>query len=95
MSNPDEVLKELEDFREKKEAVPLTQDEALAVLVEADLSKYQYTLIRLVLKSKHADVLPPYDQILEAKGRCYPPKEDIEISESKAEVRFNPFSAFF
>ena len=86
MSNPDELLKELEQLRGKKDVIALTSDEALAVLMEADLSKFQYLLIRFVLKSKNADVFPAYERILEAKERCYPPKESIIVTESKAEV---------
>lgn len=59
--------------------------EVLSLFVETNLTKHQYLLIRAFINSKaDFDFLPSYERILLAKSQSYP--NDIEISESKAEV---------
>ena len=56
-----------------------------ALIVEADLTKNQYLLIRTFINSKtSAEILPSYEKILKAKTKSYP--ENVIVSESKAEV---------
>lgn len=69
-----------------KNVAPFSEDEAVSLMIEAKLSKHQYSLIRREAKKKNADIYPSYHKVLEAKGRCYPPKEAIVITESLAEV---------
>lgn len=37
------------------------------MITNADLSKYQYEIIRETLKRNGFDILPPYKKVLEAK----------------------------
>lgn len=52
--------------------VKLRPKQGVSLIIEADLSKAQYLLIRSVAKNHLADVFPSYDAILEAKQRAYP-----------------------
>jgi hypothetical protein len=49
-----------------------SKDEALCLLIDAQLSKRQYTTIRLQSKAKGADIYPAYNNVRAAKERCYP-----------------------
>lgn len=62
----------------------INTDKALALFVQAKLSKYQYEILRHAFKNEGHDILPPYYKILEAKQECYP--KDIVITESSANV---------
>lgn len=64
--------------------VKLTGDEALALMVDAKLSRHEYQLIRAILKAKKVYLLPLYSKVLVAKRKCYPKK--ITVSETKVVV---------
>jgi hypothetical protein len=49
-----------------------SEDEALCLLIDAQLSKRQYTTIRLEAKAKRAEIYPAYNNVRAAKERCYP-----------------------
>lgn len=72
---------------ELKNVVPYNEDEAVSLIIEAKLSKHQYMLLRTEAKKRNADIYPSYHRVLEAKNRCYPPKEALTITEASAEVR--------
>lgn len=57
---------------------------ALAMVMDAQLSKHQYDVIRSVLKDFDCDVLPPYYKVREEKEKCYP--ENITITPVSAQV---------
>lgn len=85
--NAGEMIEILNNSLKEKPVVPFSPDEALNFIVEANLSKHQYTLIRLKAKEKNADIFPSYDKILEAKKKCYPPETDIFIKDKSATVK--------
>lgn len=60
----------------------LTAEEALSVLIEAKLSRHSYNVIRRAAPEK----FPSYSKVQEAKKRCYPKREHIQISETSAQV---------
>jgi hypothetical protein len=66
----------------KEECIAI--DEALSMLTNADLTKYQYEVIRETLKRSGFNILPTYKKVLEAKKECYP--SGIKVTESKAEI---------
>ncbi|XP_024875226.1 uncharacterized protein LOC112456728 [Temnothorax curvispinosus] len=68
-------------------AIPMSDDAALSVVVEAKLTKNQYSLIRQSMKEHHCNLYPPYDKVSQAKVRCYPPRSDVTITETSAEVK--------
>ena len=69
--------------RSNNEVVRLSGDEALSVLVEAQLTKHQYKIIQEQDKKR----FPPYGKVLEAKKRCYPKPEFITVTGRSAEVK--------
>lgn len=68
----------------KPEAVPLTPEEALAFLLENDLSKRQYINMRLLNKERNCNIYPSYEEVIKCKLLCRP--KEISVSESLAEV---------
>ena len=54
-----------------------SEDEALSLTIESQLTKHQYMLIRREAKVRGANVYLPYRQVLNAKTRSYP---DIQVS---------------
>lgn len=73
--------------KQEKNVVPYSDDEAVSLIVEGKLSKHQYLMLRKDAQKRNADIYPSYHKVLEAKGRCYPPKEEFIITETLAEIR--------
>lgn len=71
-------------FTQKNDSVRLTEDEALAYLLENSLSKSQYINFRELSISRSCELLPAYNKVREAKLKCRP--FDINVTESVAEV---------
>lgn len=67
--------------------VSYTEDEALAFIVQAKLSKNQYLMVRQGGKERNVNIYPPYDLIRQAKKRCYPPPECITVTETRGKVQ--------
>lgn len=65
---------------------PISADEALAVIEDAKLSKYQYEVVRQLLKKKGVNIFPSYKDLAESKRKCYPDNSDIEITDTGAKV---------
>ena len=84
-NRPYKILKVLKEAGTKPTCY--TEDEALGLVIEGKLSKHQYSLIRSQAKERNANIYPSYNNIVKAKQRCYPPKENITITESSAEVQ--------
>ena len=49
-----------------------TSEEALALLLDNEMSKSQYQRLRNNTKSKKSNLYPPYNDVREAKERCLP-----------------------
>lgn len=62
----------------------LAPDQALALLIDANLSSNQYNIVRDQAKNHSCTLYPPYYVVKEAKRLCYP--KDIIITEVSAEV---------
>lgn len=60
----------------------LTPEEALCVLLDAQLSVYQYNVIRQAATSR----FPSYKKVLEVKKLCYPNENAISASEKHVQV---------
>lgn len=61
--------------------VPYSADEAVALMMDGKISKFQYNHFQSGAKSRNANIYPPYHRVLEAKKKCYPPNKSIHISE--------------
>ena len=62
--------------------VYFTPEEALTLLVELNLSKIKYHILRQALKQKNIDVLPSYNISIEEDVKCSP--TDIETNSIKS-----------
>ena len=72
-------------------SIKLTNDEALAFLLNTNISKSNYNYVRKTCLSKNAEIFPVYDQVLKAKEKCYPFKKEnfsniLSLEESMAEI---------
>ena len=61
-----------------------TPVEALAYLLNNDLTKDQYYSLKQTCAESNANIWPNYNLVLEAKKACRPP--DIKLEEKTAEV---------
>lgn len=59
-----------------------TAEEVLALMVKINLTKEQYQIMQSSAKSKAYNIYPSYNKVREIKMLCYPPKEDIHITDS-------------
>lgn len=85
--SPDyEANKAMQSAKKILSLQPYTMDEALSLIVDQKLSVYQYKVLRYGAKDRGVDTYPSYDRILEAKQKCYPMKENINISEYSSEI---------
>ena len=74
-------------YLKKKPEETRSCDEAVALMIDKNLSKGQYIGIRSVSLRKNCFLYPPYHQVLEAKKQCYPSPFEIFVTESSAEVK--------
>ena len=49
-----------------------SDEEAISLLVETQLSKQQYNTVRLQAKTKGYNIYPSHNKVRAAKERCYP-----------------------
>jgi hypothetical protein len=64
----------------------LTDQEALSVFIDLELTKAQYLYLRNVTDERNCPLFPPYYKIQEMKKRCYPPASSIEITNTYAKI---------
>lgn len=68
-----------------KERGEFTPDEALSLLIELELSRNRYQLLRNALLSKNDKVLPSYKRVNKAKKKCFP-SDTISVTNTSAEI---------
>lgn len=61
-----------------------TPEKALALILDASLSKHQYEVLRSSAKEIGSDIFPPYYVVLDAKKKCYP--ENVQVTESCGQI---------
>ncbi|CAG7785897.1 unnamed protein product [Allacma fusca] len=66
---------------------PLTKMEAVGLVFDCKLTKFQYKLLREKINSCGQKILPCYDHVTSAKIECRPPPESVSISERTASVK--------
>lgn len=85
-ASPERKTKILKILDEDTDIVPYTANEALALIVDANLSYHQYEIIHHQATSRNANIYPPYNRILDAKKECYPIEESISISDTRVNI---------
>lgn len=78
------VLKKARKYLESSKPVGLSPDQALALMVDANLSTHQYRTIREQVKGINKKIYPPYYTVKAAKQLCYP--SGINVTETYAEI---------
>jgi len=72
--------------RESYQKMPqnLSSDQALALLIDANLSRLQYNAMRFHVSHINSKLYPPYHLVHEAKKKCYP--LEVIVTEISAEI---------
>lgn len=83
---PQRKIKILESIEKDAELTKYTPDEALALYIDAKMTKHQYELVAHGAASRNSNIYPSYHRILDAKKQCYPPEEFIEITDYSVTV---------
>lgn len=83
-NRPSKIRKLIFSSADKKEPIPFSEDEALALLFDNNFSKRQYVNIRLESKNRNCDIYPKYDALIIAKKNCRPC--GITVTETTARV---------
>ncbi|CAB3239315.1 unnamed protein product [Arctia plantaginis] len=65
----------------------LSPEAALGILVDAKLSVEQYKILRKGAKAVNSNLYPAYYLVQEAKTKCYPPEDSIEVTDTYAEIK--------
>lgn len=86
-ANKSDIEDEKRGKSQHENSIPFTDDEALALFTDLNLTKHKYELLRKLLKKKNVDVLPSYKAITKAKQQCYPSNSAIELNEKGATVK--------
>ena len=90
LRTPTRAAKILSAYKEHsgscKSALKYSADDALALIMDAKLSKSQYTLLRVQAKQRNVDLYPTYNEVGEAKLNCYTYLGDITVTEISARV---------
>lgn len=83
LTTPTRARKYRKAFQMSQQKVAkMSGDEALAMMIEAKLTRHQYNVIR----SKDKILFPSYKIVQNSKKACYPNQEAIEVTSRKAEV---------
>ncbi|KAK3913040.1 Retrovirus-related Pol polyprotein from type-1 retrotransposable element R2 [Frankliniella fusca] len=64
----------------------MAPEQAVSLIIDADLSKNQYNLIRTTAKTHNANIFPSNRKVQEQKKKSLPPPESVQITEKSAEV---------
>lgn len=67
--------------------VPMSPDEALALIINTKSSKSIYLSYRSSAKNCNADIYPSWHKILSAKKSCYPDENSIIVSNISVEIK--------
>jgi len=87
------VQKAIADSKRKVIQRQLTPQEALALVLELNLTKNQYTIMRKTAMNAGHQLYPPYSQVQLAKQDTRPSLSAINVTETKAEVRLQDLLA--
>jgi hypothetical protein len=84
-TSPKRVRRISENLVETGE-VPLTAEEALALILDMDLSKNKYGILCRVALKHNSKLFPPYHHLVDAKTGSRPSTIGMTISETRASV---------
>ncbi|KAK4884861.1 hypothetical protein RN001_001132 [Aquatica leii] len=76
-------------FNGRKKQRPYTPEEALAFFIANNLTVRTYKDIQQDAKERGYHAYPCYDYVVNVKEQCYPPVENITVTDISAEVKLN------
>ncbi|XP_037024136.1 uncharacterized protein LOC119066024 [Bradysia coprophila] len=85
-ASPNRKAKILAMLDDGVEILPYTANEALALMMDTQLSTHQYSIIQQQAKARNANIYPPYYKVLEAKKLCYPTKDSITVTDTGVNI---------
>lgn len=86
LKNPFETQK-VTEFLFKQRNETLSPEIALGSLTSLKLSKWQYNNLRKTVQDAGANVFPSYYSIQKTKQQCYPCNNDIDITDTSAQIK--------
>lgn len=89
LENDDDV-KRVSDFLFKTSKKPsgIHPEKSLALMTSLKLSTYQYNTLRdFTIEHMGNNILPSYYKLKKEKENCYPPQEDVVVTEKMAKIR--------
>lgn len=86
LKNPVKV-NQVKDFIFSEKHNVMSSEKALGTMLSLKLTKWQYNTMKKSVQEEGFDIFPSYYSIQKAKSECYPPKEDIEITDMSAQIK--------
>lgn len=86
-SNPEALSEVHERLFNKQSLSNVSADKCLALYTSLALSKWKYLALRQFLKEENCAAFPSYPTLVNAKKRCYPQQESMEITEKGAQIK--------
>ncbi len=84
-ASPKRLKRISESIAEARE-VQLTTEQALALILDMDLSKHGYEMLCRYAKKQNSKMFPPYHQLEAVKIQSCPPKECLTVTATRASV---------
>lgn len=83
-----ETVREIQEKLVQEEVKEISADRALSLMVDGNLGREAYLKIkRCTMESGAKQAYPSYHKVQAAKNLCYPPKEDITVTDVGAKIR--------
>jgi hypothetical protein len=86
LKNPDKV-NSVKDFILTSKSQVMSSEKALGIMMSLKLSKWQYNTLRKTVQNEHIDIFPSYYATQKAKQECYPPENEMEITDISAQIK--------
>lgn len=72
---------------QQQKLIPYSKNEALALILDSNMTKTQYMNIRKGAKLRFANLYPSYHEVLCAKKECYPNSKSMTITETSIDIK--------
>jgi hypothetical protein len=82
VSDPTRAHKYIGSYNQSIETISMSGQDALALIIDAQLSRHQYNIIR----SKAPKIYPSYKIVQEGKKQCYPKPDKVYVTETSVHV---------
>ncbi|KMQ83716.1 dna-mediated transposase, partial [Lasius niger] len=80
------ICSDTDERTDEENIIPFNEDEALALIEDIKLSKWQYDTLRKRVEAKNVHIFMTYKSLSSARKRCYPETTSILITEKCVSV---------